>query len=278
MTTTDTTWPLIELGRNQPVTPSHIRDLLEGRIAAIRIPEAVDPQACAEVVRRIETRGTSKYPGMREALGTLFPNHWSARYVDGDWDGYFASVDSTEDVKAAIFEPLGMPPREVANRLIEPGLGRPVERLRCPQTGRPYHSVIVRAGAAKHHFDFGGYDLPSNIAPRVMRQCAWNIYLSAEGAGGELEVFQTMGTSPGHTKAKAETLGIRYFGNYDLPAAFVEGAPSVAVACRTGDFVMIMNRHVHRVRPVVPTELTERRIAISSHVAEFIDGRFCDFS
>jgi hypothetical protein len=273
------TWGYFDLVSSANVTRAHLQAVLEGRSAGIRVRQAVDPAACAEVADRIEAHGTSRYPGMRNALGTVFPNHWSARYVNGDFDSYFDAISDTEDVKAYMFEPFGSSPREIANRILEPVLGRRIERLRCPVTGRLFHSVIVRTGTADFHYDFGGYDLPVTLAPYVMRQTAWNLYLrTAEAVGGELEVFKVLGTKPGLTKAYAEAAGVPFFGNYGIPASVVDGAPSVSIPCSAGDWVYIMNRHVHRVIPINPVDLSDQRMAISSHVAEFIDGSFHDFN
>ncbi len=276
--TTTLEGPVTTLQGDEPVESDHIDALFNGEIAGLRIAGAFDPIACAQVVENVRRLGLQEYPAMANPLATLWPNHWSCRYDDGEWDAYFASLDDKSTEKAAVFAPLGGDPSALVNARLEPALGRPITRLTCPRTGRTFHNVIVRAGTAELHFDDGRYDLTAELRELVMRQLAFNIYLSNPGGGGELEVFKRLGGMPGISKPDAAANGSTVVGNYGFDDAIVAGVPSAAIPCEAGDLVLIRNQFLHRVRPVTIPELALHRIGISAHIVELSDGTYHTFN
>lgn len=271
-------WEVVTLGSADQLAASHLDALLGGRIAAVRIPGFVPADQCVLLLKRLREVGIGAYAGMKKALGTLWPNHWVPRYVTGDWDAYFEGAIGAEEQKRHLFEPIG-DPRRLVNEPIRRALGEAITPLRCPSRGRAFHAMIVRAGAAELHFDWAGFDLMPEVAKRVTAQMAWNIYLSNPGRGGELEVFQRQGTSPGLTKGEAASQGADVvFGNYGFPASVVSGARAVSIPVEQGDLVLVMNRHFHRVAAITPNELTNERVAISAHIVRLDDGTLHDFS
>lgn len=270
-------WSAIELEVPDDLTHRHIDDLLCGRIAGIRIPQMVSSAACEAIMKEIARYGMGQYDGMARPLGTVGENHWPARYVDGNWDAYFETVEQEERIKEGLFAALGGSASRYVNTILERAIGQEIDRLRTDD-GRPFNAVVVRSGTAALHFDFGGYDLPHSIGCRVIRQMAWNIYVQNPGEGGDLVVHRHMGSEAGLTKAEAAARGVACFGNYDLDASILEGVEKVTIPARRGDFVLIQNRYVHSVAPVVPTELARERVALSAHIAQLTDGSFREFS
>ncbi len=270
-------WSYLEFADPAALSPDQIERLLRGEIAGIRIPEIISQEECEAVMSRVVELGMGEYNGMAHPLGTFGTNHWAARYVHGDYEGYFKSAVEEEKTKAWLFESLSASPSEIVKKTLEPALGAEIERLRTDD-GRPFNAVILRSGTAAIHYDFGRFDLPQPLSSRVIRQTAWNIYLQNPGEGGELVVYRELGTEPGLTKADAAAQGLSSFGNYDLDSRSLEGVPAVTIPARQGDFLLVNNQYLHMVAPVTPPELSGDRVAISAHIAQLTDGSFCEFS
>ncbi len=270
-------WSYLDLEGPGALDAEQIQRLLCGRIAGIRIQGMVTPEECEAVMERVTELGMGAYDGMAKPLGTFGINHWTARYVDGDYPGYFNGAAGEEKTKIWLFEPLSAGPSEIVKKTLEPALGVKIERLRDDK-GRQFNAVILRSGTAAAHYDFGRFDLPQPVASRVIRQMAWNIYLQNPGEGGELVVYRQLGVEPGLTKAEAAARGLSSFGNYDLDSKSLQGVPAVTIPARQGDFVLVNNQYIHAVAPVSPPELTGERVAISAHIAQLTDGSFCEFS
>lgn len=268
-------WEYIEQD-NERIDFAAFEALRRGDVGAIKIRKLIDRSTSNAVVQRIHALAIGSYAGMREALGTLWPNHWVPRYVDGSWDSYFATVDEVEQQKEEVFTPFGRHPFDQVSDILYPAFGNDLDVLSMP-SGKRFHRLIVRAGTPALHYDDGRYDLPRPIGKHIRRQYAVNFYLQNPG-GGELVVYRRRGGSPGFTKALAQERGISWFGNYDIPERYVEGVPRATVPISAGDFVIFRSQNFHKVATVIPPERAAERIAISSHIAELDNGDYAAFS
>lgn len=223
------------------LTADALRALVEGEVAAIRMPGFATRDECARfcaAIRGGAVEGRAAATSTMTLIGANFSNH--AGRSKGE---YFAQVapsysDTAKLGAAAGFDPLARMVERLA--AVWPGqVGVAVE----PDFGRYFAGGVKTRTTGGHlHYDFVPHSAPDYAIAAITDQLGWNLYLDMPVGTGETVTWRrpvpresgAMGTGP----ARA----------LNLARDYVDGAQSFTFRPEIGEVVIINTRNPHDIR------------------------------
>lgn len=249
-------WDGVEVSRLQA---GHLRALLSGRAAFVRVPAFLEPGRCVRLTERFlngrpRVWQARDYGDVRvRELGLMFAPH------SREPGGYFGRVAAARARLRRFYGP-GSAPAGALQRLLEQATGWRREPL-C-EGKRPYLSEFVwafppRTGVPLHH---DGYMKGLDFAPnRFPAHLTWNVYLSLPETGAPLRIYRRVFREGDEALER---------GQHSFDPALTKGRPAAECAPRAGDLVLFDASHFHEV-DAAPSESWR----VSAHGFLSVDDR-----
>jgi hypothetical protein len=163
-----------------------LTDLIENRVAAIRIPDFATAEECRGFAEALADANLKYYQVGRPAgyVGTTFVHYMKRPKSDyfGDVEAAFSDVRAVTD---RAFDPLTR-----FQELIRQKTDYAIDVAREPGYGRYFAGIIrVLSGGNDIHIDFAPQFAKDNIVGRVGTQLTWNVYIDENYSGGETTIW-----------------------------------------------------------------------------------------
>ncbi|MGW4276478.1 2OG-Fe(II)-dependent halogenase WelO5 family protein [Streptomyces seoulensis] len=254
--------PFFRVATASAFTRDLLAGLAAGRYAAVRVPDLLPPQRCAEVLAALEERVFDSYgrarvqpPVMRFGVGVsdhmadggVRDSYWKA--LEGHhaaWRGLGLSFDPFLACRDRLGEhwPGGVAVGRRDGRELGDGVAR-----------EPNQGFLVHFDDALREYTTDLLDEP------LIGQFAFNLYLAVPDSGGETVLWRH--------RWQPEDEAHRLPASYGYDEAVVRGAESLEIAPRAGEALLIDPRYFHAVRP----SRGARRIALGFAVGLGASGR-----
>lgn len=235
-----------EIRYQSKLTYQSLRDLCNGKVLAIRIPNYCEKSACEEILKNLGVVNTltHKYDNAPEMdLYRLGMSFFETRFNSSLLENYFSGSD---DFKSSI-EQICFPHQSPLEKLIADlertwPSGAKIQRLN-KQSMRPgLVRIFLENQIFPPHQDMLSRDypqLPKNEQP--LSQLAINIYLQNFIEGGELELWDY---APDDEQVKQ-----LYTGTHDFIDREKIPVPVTRLKPETGELILAQCSKLHAVRP-----------------------------
>lgn len=249
------TWPVVERG-------SLDRELLEAlfanEVAAVRVPDFVTTEVCAEAAAAIEAHGFGYYQNVVPPIGRIGITQYEHRTAREE---YFHKACAANEARASLFLQKTDPVTLVMDAFSE-AWGSSVE-LAAEPDGQSYFAGVIRVmKEALIHCDWAHHDAPSWAIGSISAQLTWNIYYTLAEGGGETTIFKRPWTVDLEAFANAE--------DYGYSPMAVDGFDRQVIAPGQGELMIFNPRNLHCVSRSLGTG---QRIAASSFVGRMLSDR-----
>lgn len=244
----------------QPLNGDTLRQLLDNRIPAIRIPAFATPAECRAFAAAAR-RGKVKAYSVGRRIGYIGMAQYEYRWGRPKAD-FFAAVPAAnrelQEVLSASFDPV--------RRLMDTLRGvwpAPVEIAREPMG--EYFAGIIRFASegVDLHADWAPLNAPGYAVGAVDGQLGWNFFAEELAEGG----LTTVHNAPWDPDVEPGDIP----PSYGLDPAVVAGAPCITYRPTAGDVVLFNTRNPHEICGG-PTGQGDR-ISIGSFVGRMADRR-----
>lgn len=238
-----------------------VADLFDNRFAAIRVRNFLTPQQNQKIVDGIRTRGLITY-NYQHATDVpqaqhLFDTHYL--YEEKTPEEYFPAAAQIIANYRLFCEEIGFDPALLFADYIQRLTGNPV-RI-AEQDGNLYTYAIVRElqNSALLHADYAHFLDDKWSLSQIVKQFAWNIYLTDPQEGGEVVVYN----HPWNRKDDEWQIGQTYGYSREV----VQGAERCAIQVHPAELVIFNSRNFHEV-----TASTHMRLSIGGHLGVDAQG------
>lgn len=172
--------------RETSLSTESLTDLIENRVAAIRIPDFATAEECRGFADALADADLRYYQVGRPAgyVGTTFVHYMKRPKGDyfGDVETAFAGVHAVTD---RAFDPLTR-----FQEVIRQRTGYTIGVAQEPGYGRYFAGIIrILSGGNDIHIDFAPQFATDNIVGRVGTQLTWNVYIDEDYSGGETTIW-----------------------------------------------------------------------------------------
>ncbi|MFF8994068.1 proline hydroxylase [Streptomyces sp. NPDC014983] len=259
--------PLFTAMASESFTDRHLANLGAGVVAAVRVPDFLDPATCEAAMAALDRLPTADYDPARVPTRILRfgPALNDYRTPDGRLDAprYWAAAEAAR----AAWQRAGMRPDPIAISLAR--LGTAWGAAVSPATigGRPVFGGTLReinAGALIHYDDINR-EFPGGLFDQdVVAQLAFNVWVSAPTDGGATTVWR-------HRWEPADELHREAYG-YQSEA--VRDYQSVSLTPELGDGLLFNPANFHAVEPAP----AGRRVAFAFFLAITTTGQLIAWS
>lgn len=237
-------------------TPQNFHELFQNQFSYIVIQDFLTPAECALAASEIGKLGL-KRPDYAFDLDNvpasqlLFDSHYL--FEQKTPEEYFPKAAATIASYQTFCQKLGFDPALRVRDYVSQQLGAPVSI--AEQDGQQYTYAMVRelSTSALLHLDFAQFIPPYWSISDTIAECAWNVYLTDPGIGGECVVYNR----PGQPEDDAFLIP----NSYAHDPRLVEGCEVVEAPVRVGQLVIFNCRNYHEVR-----SSTKGRITIGGHI------------
>jgi len=248
-------WPVVE---RDCLDHEVLEALLDNEVAAVRVPDFVSADVCAEAVAAIEAHGFGFYQNVEPRIGRIGITQYEHRVAREE---YFQKARVANEARAQLFSTTADPVMLVIDAL-EEGWGSPVE-LATEPNGRSYFAGVIRIiGQALIHCDWAPFDAPGWAIGSISSQLTWNIYYTLTDSGGETTIYNRPWTNDFEAFANIEDYGYN-------PMA-VDGFECQVIAPNQGELLLFNPRNAHCVSPALGAG---HRITASSFVGRMPSDR-----
>jgi len=231
--------------------PQNFHELFQNQFSALIIPNFLTPEECQRAATEIQALGLGKPdyafdPDNVPPSRKLFDSHYL--YEQKTPDEYFPKAVAATEIYHAYCKKLGFNPALRVRDYLSTQLEKPVNI--AEQEGKRYTYAMVRelSTSALLHLDFAKF-IPSYWSiSNTVAECAWNIYLTDPGVGGECVVYNR----PGEPEDDAYLIPDSYAHDRKL----VEGCEYAEIPVQTGQLVIFNCRNYHEVRSSENLRLT----------------------
>ncbi|GJM22509.1 MAG: hypothetical protein DHS20C15_24240 [Planctomycetota bacterium] len=218
-----------------------IRQLLDGEIAAVRIPGFLSSKEVGLIVRRIDRATERNQHGLVAGLESLGISYFEAATSDAALRRYFRQARATNSASDEM-----LPVRRFIHDLVR--VRGEMVGVAVDDGGRELAGGIVRILGESHdirpHCDSVGEEVPTGVwAPDIDSQLGVNVFIETPEAGGALHVWDAVDAdeaSKRRGRASSRNYGI---DTIDL------GKPTVTITPRPGDLIALNTEHIHSVEP-----------------------------
>ena len=244
----------------QPLNGQTLRQLLDNRLAAIRIPGFASPEECRGFAAAAR-QGKMKAYSVGRRIGYIGMAQYEYRWGRPKED-FFAAVPAAQrdvqDVLAASFDPI-----ERLMGLLRAVWPSPVEIAREPM-GEYFAGIIRFAGEGVDlHADWAPLNAPGYAIGAIDGQLGWNFFAEELPEGG----LTTLHNAPWNPEVAPGEIP----PSYGLDRAVVAGAPSITYRPTAGDVVLFNTRNPHEISGGPPGQ--GDRISIGSFIGRMPDNR-----
>lgn len=245
-------WP-ITYSTTSGLTEAMLLDLLNGRIAALRIPGFVDATNCAKIVTTANDFGYAWYENVLPPIGKI-----GLTQIEHGLDRkqeYFGGVVAATEVRDAILRE-GDDPFDGVMRALASAWSAGACLAYEDELRHDYFAGVIRnMGAARLHVDWAPHDAVGWDIAAIEAQLAWNIYLQIGEDGGATRIYRRPWT-PELERYKTKK-------NYGYEPHAAADADIVELAPRVGELVVFSPRNLHEVTPVKDPTV---RISVGSFI------------
>jgi hypothetical protein len=247
------------------LTRDNLQALLEGQIAALRIPGFATPEECrrfCDAIRGGGVSGTAAQTSRMNLVGANFSNHAS-----NEKGAYFQLVDKSYADVSALYEAAGFNPLQRMIELLKAVWPAGAGVAEEPGFGRYFAGgVKTRVSGGHLHYDFAPHTAPDYAIGGILDQLGWNLYLEMPKGTGETMTFRRP------IPREAGKMGSGPARALNLDRGWVDGAESFTFRPQIGEVVIINTRYPHDVLvgEVAPGEW---RAQTSSFIGRLPDNR-----
>lgn len=233
-------WPVVEVSQ---MTTGLLRDLLDGGVAALRVPGFCSITECQAIVTHAREVGFSPYAGVTPRIDKIGITQIEHTASDHDRDDYFSGVPAAVSIRDSILTAGGKNPSLLDRVVTAFDLAWPAgAQIARESDGRPYFAGVLRAmESARLHIDWAKNDAEDWWIGGIEAQLAWNVYLESDEQGGDLRI---------HRRAWNPSIeGFKSTGNYGYDDDAARDVSSVNITPRTGELVVFNPQYLHEVLP-----------------------------
>ncbi|HEX3791372.1 MAG TPA: hypothetical protein VHW44_26155 [Pseudonocardiaceae bacterium] len=256
--------PLFDAAVEQPLTRNTLLRLAAGTLGAIRVPNMLSPEVCAELTANLANAEFDTYderriyppiakfgPAVYDYYldGKLRPEYWiDAERAERNWSGIVGSND---------------PMFSIVDQLVAAWSG-PVSRATV--NGRELFAGMIRElkGDPRLHFDEVVREFPEVFDLTPVAQLGFNCYISLPPSGGELNVFRRRWRPDDeHNRV-----------GFGWSQTVVKDEPHLCITPELGEGILFDTRNYHFITP--STE--GRRLTLAFFVGVTADNRLIIWS
>lgn len=238
-----------------------VADLFDNRFAAIQVRGFLTPEQNQKIVDAVRAWGLIVY-NYQHATDVpkaqhLFETHYL--YEDKKPEEYFAITPHVIEDYRRFCKEIGFDPALLFADSIQRLTGSPV-RI-AEQDGQMYTYAIVRElqNSALLHADYAHFLDAKWSLSRIVKQFAWNIYLTDPQDGGDVVVYN----HPWSRQDDQWQIGQTYGYSHEV----VKGAERCAIQVAPRQLVIFNSRNFHEV-----TASSQMRLSIGGHLGVDADG------
>lgn len=244
-----------------PLNAQTLRDLLDNRIAAIRIPGFASSAECRQFAAAARA-GPIKHYSVGRRIGYIGMAQYEFRWGHPKSDFFDAVPAANRDLRQVLANTF-----DAVQRLIDRLQAvwpHPVGIAR-EELGEYYAGIIRFAGEGVDlHADWAPLNAPHYAIGAVDAQLGWNFFAEELAEGGITRVHNAPWDPP-LTPGEIPR-------SYGLDPAIVAGAPSMTYRPTAGDVVLFNTRNPHEIGGG-RAEGDGNRISIGSFIGRMPDGR-----
>jgi hypothetical protein len=246
--------------KEQPLNSDTLRELLDNRIGAIRIPGFASPEECRAFAAAAR-QGKVKAYSVGRRIGYIGMAQYEYRWNHPKQDFFTAVPSALEDLRQVLdasFDPVAR-----LMGLLQGVWPSRVEIAR-EEMGEYFAGIIRFASEGVDlHADWAPLNAPGYAIGSIDGQLGWNFFAEELAEGG----LTTVHNAPWNPDVKPGQIP----PSYGLDRSVVAGAPSITYRPTAGDVVLFNTRNPHEISGGPPGQ--GDRISIGSFVGRMPDNR-----
>jgi CRP-like cAMP-binding protein len=243
-----TTSPTLTADRPQVVVRdeihlSDLRDIIDGRVLAVRVPGWYTSRQCQQLCRRLLRHpGFSRYSiapdvGVQRVGYSYFETRGDAERLDHYFDQAVPTIAEIRRVCAPLLIPIDRLRLELDEHW--PG-GAGLASLGGRKMFVGTSRLFEDGHSLPPHQDILARETTDEVATRLLAQMTVNVYLRTPRGGGELEIWDLI--------PNEEQVADLYTGDYDFLDSSKLPPSAVLIKPGVGELILMLSSRVHAVR------------------------------